>query len=127
MPARPGWVSFRSRPRVKGQIETDPARGRLFVLPGGYRLLVGRDMSDAAAFRDRVKTTLLGRRWRRSASGSGGAAMTRNMLRRVEPVNRTSERIMPGDLSQRVPVAAAATSSISSPPTSTPCSTRSSG
>ena len=30
--------------------------------------------------------------------------MTRNMLRRVEAVNRTSERIIHGDLAQRVPV-----------------------
>ena len=35
------------------------AQGALFVIPGGYRLLVGRDISDAAAFRDRIRTTLI--------------------------------------------------------------------
>jgi signal transduction histidine kinase len=35
----------------------------------------------------------------------GGAAMSRNLLRRVEQVNRTSERVMAGNLSDRVPLA----------------------
>ena len=34
----------------------------------------------------------------------GGAAMSRNLLRRVELVNRTSERVMAGNLSDRVPL-----------------------
>jgi signal transduction histidine kinase len=34
----------------------------------------------------------------------GGAAMSRNLLRRVEQVNRTSERVMAGNLSDRVPL-----------------------
>jgi signal transduction histidine kinase len=34
----------------------------------------------------------------------GGLFMTRNMLRRVDAVNRTSERIIHGDMSQRVPL-----------------------
>ena len=33
----------------------------------------------------------------------GGMVMSRNMLRRVEQVNRTAERVMAGDLSDRVP------------------------
>ncbi len=111
-----------------GRVATHPARASLIIMPGGYRLLVGRDIRDAAAFRERVKLTLL---WSGLAALGvgllGGVAMSRNMLRRVEAVNRTSERIIAGDLSERVPLAAAATNSISSPPTSTPCSTRSSG
>jgi len=34
----------------------------------------------------------------------GGTAMSRNLLRRVEQVNRTSERVMAGNLSDRVPL-----------------------
>jgi len=34
----------------------------------------------------------------------GGAAMGRNLLRRVELVNRTSERVMAGNLSDRIPL-----------------------
>jgi signal transduction histidine kinase len=75
------------------------------VIPGGYRLLVGRDISDAAAFRSEVRTTLL---WAGSIALGigliGGTVMSRNLLRRVEQVNRTSERVMAGNLSDRVPL-----------------------
>src|SRR6266446_4824305 len=58
-PTHTGWLSFTIEARMKGGLETHPARGALFIIPGGYRLLVGRDISDAAAFRNRLKTTLL--------------------------------------------------------------------
>jgi signal transduction histidine kinase len=106
VPARTGWLSFAVEARVNGHIQTDPARGRLIIIPGGYRLLVGRDISDAAAFRDRVKLTLLWSGLVALGVGLlGGAAMSRNLLRRVELVNRTSERVMAGNLSDRVPLA----------------------
>src|ERR1700757_3334600 len=53
-----GWLSFGLERTINGRHEVHPARGRLFVIPGGYRLLVGRDISDAAAFRSEVRTTL---------------------------------------------------------------------
>src|SRR5580693_4000251 len=59
VPVRSGSLSFRIDVPVKGQNETHPARGALFAIPDGYRLLVGRDISDATAYRDRIKTTLL--------------------------------------------------------------------
>ena len=105
VPARTGRLDFTTEARVKAGRETHPAQGALFVIPGGYRLLVGRDISDAAAFRDRVKTTLL---WAGlvvlGVGLLGGTAMSRNLLRRVEQVNRTSERVMSGNLSDRVPL-----------------------
>ncbi|MGH7031216.1 MAG: sensor histidine kinase, partial [Stellaceae bacterium] len=106
VPARTGWLSFTIKSGIKGRPETDPARGRLIILPGGYRLLVGRDISDAEAFRDRVKQTLLWSGLVALGVGLiGGAAMSRNLLRRVEVVNRTSERVMAGNLADRVPLA----------------------
>jgi signal transduction histidine kinase len=104
--ARAGRLSFTTEARVKDRIETHPAQGALFVIPGRYRLLVGRDISDATAFRDRVKVTLLWAGLLALGAGLlGGAAMSRNLLRRVEQVNRTSERVMAGNLSDRVPLA----------------------
>src|SRR6266496_601148 len=38
-----GRLSFTTEARVKDRIETHPAQGALFVIPGRYRLLVGRD------------------------------------------------------------------------------------
>jgi signal transduction histidine kinase len=105
VPARAGRLSFTTTARVKERIERHPAQGASFIIPGSYRLLVGRDISDAAAFRNRVKVTLLWAGLVALGVGLlGGTAMSRNLLRRVEQVNRTSERVMAGNLSDRVPL-----------------------
>lgn len=102
---RPGWISFPVRRRDPHSDETDAALASVFVLPGGYRMLVGRDLHDAQAFRARITRTLAYAGLLTLALGVlGGFLNTRNMLRRVEAVNRTSERIIHGDLSQRVPL-----------------------
>jgi signal transduction histidine kinase len=99
------WLSFSLERKVKDRLETHPARGRLFIIPGGYRLLVGRDISDAASFRSQVRSTLLWAGLVALCVGVVGGTMTgRNLLRRVEQVNRTSERVMGGNLSDRVPL-----------------------
>jgi signal transduction histidine kinase len=99
-----GSLSFRFEVPVNGHIETHPATGKLFVIPDGYRLLVGRDISDAAAYRERIKLTLLWSGLVALGIGlAGGTLMSRNMLWRVEQVNRTTERVMAGNLSDRVP------------------------
>jgi signal transduction histidine kinase len=105
VPARPGPLSLQIElPSADGQVETHPARGVLFTIPDGYRLLVARDISDAASFRDRIKTTLLWSGLVTLGIGLlGGTIMSRNMLRRVEQVNRTAERVVAGNLSDRVP------------------------
>ncbi|HTV91074.1 MAG TPA: HAMP domain-containing sensor histidine kinase [Stellaceae bacterium] len=104
VPAQPGPVSFNIEIRAKGETLTHPASGVLFAIPEGYRLLVGRDISDAAAFRDRIRTTLVWSGLMALGIGLlGGTIMSRNMLRRVEQVNRTAERVMAGHLSDRVP------------------------
>src|SRR6516165_1737243 len=100
-----GWLSFGFERNINGRVVTHPARGRLFVIPGGYRLLVGRDINDAAAFRGQVRATLLWAGLIALCIGLvGGTVMSRNLLRRVEQVNRTSERVMTGYLSDRVPL-----------------------
>lgn len=105
VPTHSTWLSFALERTINGRHEVHPARGRLFVIPGGYRLLVGRDISDAAAFRSEVRTTLLWAGLIALGIGLiGGTVMSRNLLRRVEQVNRTSERVMAGNLSDRVPL-----------------------
>jgi signal transduction histidine kinase len=103
-PVRAGSLSFRIEVQANSQAAAHPARGVLFAIPEGYRLLVGRDISDAAAFRDRIKTTLWWSGLVALLIGLlGGTVMSRNMLRRVEQVNRTAERVIAGNLSDRVP------------------------
>jgi signal transduction histidine kinase len=112
VPVRAGSLSFQidvpgqsdAVGKGKGRSETHPARGVLFAVPDGYRLLVGRDISDATAFRDRIKATLMWAGLIALGIGLlGGTVMSRNMLRRVEQVNRTAERVIAGNLSDRVP------------------------
>jgi len=104
-PAAPGPVSFSVAVKVKGEAQMRPAQGALILIPDGYRLLVARDISDAALFRERIKTTLLWSGLVALVAGLiGGAVMGRNLLRRVEEVNRTAERVMRGNLADRVPL-----------------------
>jgi signal transduction histidine kinase len=102
---RAGWVSFPVKIHDKGGTVESTAMASAMVLRGGFRLLVGRDLRDAGAFRSRITRTLAWSAVLTLALGvAGGLFMTRNMLRRVEAVNRTSERIIHGDLTQRVPL-----------------------
>src|SRR5665213_1180578 len=104
-PVAPGAVAFNVAVKVKGETQMRPAQGALIVIPDGYRLLVARDISDAALFRERIKLTLVWSGLVALIVGLiGGAVMSRNLLRRVEQVNRTAERVMGGNLSDRVPL-----------------------
>ncbi len=103
---RPGWIAFPVEVRTRqSAVVHSEALASVFVLRDGFRLLVGRDLRDASAFRSRITRTLGWSALLTLALGvAGGLFMTRNMLRRVEAVNRTSERIIRGDLTQRVPL-----------------------
>jgi signal transduction histidine kinase len=102
---RRGWIEFPVEDTRDGAKQHRTAIGSVFVLPGGYRLLVARDMRDVGAFRSRIVGTLSWSALITLLLGiAGSVLMTRHTLSRVETVNRTSERIIHGDLTQRVPV-----------------------
>lgn len=77
----------------------------VFMLPGGYRLLVGRDVEE----RDTVRQMVV-----RPAQGAllmililgliGGFFVTRRVLKRIDSMTATSEEIMAGNLSGRLTV-----------------------
>ncbi len=105
VPAHSGWLSFTLASRARGPGRDPSGARRHHHNPGRLSHPRGADISDAAAFRDRVKTTLLWAGLVALGIGLlGGAVMSRNLLRRVELVNRTSERVMSGNLSDRVPL-----------------------
>jgi signal transduction histidine kinase len=100
---RPGWIAFPLEARDGSLHEAGSGLASVFVLSGGYRLLVGRDLRDVEAYRSRIDRTLAWTAAATVALGLAGAVFsTRNILRRVEAINRTSERIIHGDFSQRV-------------------------
>jgi signal transduction histidine kinase len=100
-----GWIGFPVEENHNGTKETEDARASVIVLPGDFHLLVGRDLHEARNFRERITHTLAWSALITLGLGiAGGLLMTRNMLRKVDAVNRTSTGIIHGDLSQRVPL-----------------------
>ncbi|MCJ2032672.1 sensor histidine kinase [Methylobacterium sp. J-068] len=101
-----------------GQTEADYARNgesrnldhraimQIFVLPGGFRLLVGRDVEE----RDRLRS-VIGRTFGSSVGlvvllGVVGAwFIATRVLKRVDAMTETTRRIMAGDLDGRLAVA----------------------
>ena len=94
-----GWVSF----KLIRQDQTISARARIIRLSGGYLLLIGRDIQEFQQISNAFKRTLF---W-----GGGltvllglfaGILTSKYMLRRVEEINTTCEKVMQGDLNLRV-------------------------
>ncbi len=78
---------------------------RVFQLPGGFRLLVGRDLEE----RERLYHIVLAAgRWSIAIvlvlGLAGGLFVSRRVLRRVDAMTETTRTIMAGDLGERLPV-----------------------
>ena len=97
------WLQLTFSKREQEGLIPHEVRARTFMLPGGYRLLVGRDVNENQRFRADLIGALA---W--SLGGtlvlaiSGGLFVSRRMLSRVDQVSRTAQQIMEGDLSQRM-------------------------
>ncbi|MCK6452667.1 MAG: HAMP domain-containing histidine kinase [Alphaproteobacteria bacterium] len=90
---------------ITGDTGAVNARAQTFVLEGGYRLLVGRDLRQRAMLRQLLAETLAWGLTITIGLGLVGALLVgRNLLSRVEAINRTGQRIMHGDLHERVAV-----------------------
>lgn len=99
------FIEFDYMRGTGGKQERRRARGRVFVLTGSFRLLVARDVHERYQTERLFTTTLPWSVALLLALGLvGGGLMSRNLLRRLESINRTSREIMAGDLSRRVPV-----------------------
>ena len=99
-----GWVEVAAR-RAGNEDADGTIRARTFVLAGGFRLLVGRDPRGRADFEDLILESLGGALGITLVLGLlGGLVMSRRMLRRVDAVRETGQRIVRGDLSRRLPV-----------------------
>ncbi len=101
-----GFVEFDYERQVDGKMETRRARGRIVALAGDFVLLVAQDVHDRY-LTERMFTTTLP--WTVALilvlGLLGGGLMSRNMLRRLDAINRTSGEIIAGDLTRRVPLA----------------------
>ena len=74
-----------------------------YCLDDGFRLLVGREVEDRLQIEAQMRRTLgWGLALTLLLGLTGGFLMSRGMLGRVDAINRTTRRIMAGDLSQRI-------------------------
>jgi signal transduction histidine kinase len=105
----PGWTETAYKRLDETEAPEHPdhhALVRVFQLPGGFRLLVGRDLEE----RERIYHIILGAgRWSIAIvlvlGLAGGLFVTRRVLRRVDAMTETTRTIMAGDLGERLPVA----------------------
>jgi signal transduction histidine kinase len=82
-----------------------PAVVRVFLLPGGYRLMVGRDTEE----RERLSGVIANAvQWSLALvivlGLAGGVFVARRVLKRLDAMTETSRTIMAGDLSGRLAV-----------------------
>ena len=102
----PGWAESAYRRLDETDGTEHHALVRVFQLPGGFRLLVGRDLEE----RERLYHIVLSAgRWSVAIvvilGLLGGFFVTRRVLRRVDAMTETTRTIMDGDLGERLPVA----------------------
>ena len=105
---RTGWTETAYRRQDDAEGPEHHALVRVFQLPGGFRLLVGRDLEE----RQRLHNILLDAgRWSVALvillGLAAGLFVTRRVLRRVDDMTETTRGIMAGNLAGRLPIAGA--------------------
>jgi signal transduction histidine kinase len=105
VPAAAGWRDLMLPGDAVGDDEPHRVRGKGAPLPDGSYLFVAQDYFPLDELRELVVRAF---GWSAAATLAlalgGGAIMSGSLLRRIEAMNETSERIMAGELHRRVPV-----------------------
>ena len=100
-----GWAETKYRRLEEQDLADHRALVRISQLPGGFRLLVGRDLEErrrvfgivaSAAQWSFLVVIVLGL--------GGGLFVARRVLTRIDAMTGTAQRIMAGDLSERLPI-----------------------
>ena len=96
------------RRRGEPEVGPHPALLRLFLIPGGFRLLIGHDIEDHSVLRE-----ILGRAlgvslfWLVLVGVFGGLFVSYRMLERVDVLSASARRIMAGDMNETLAVSGA--------------------
>lgn len=100
------WVVLDLQRVEAARVEPAYARARIVALPGGFQLLVGRDIREREAF-ERLMLEALG--WASIVTVvlglGGGFLLARRVLGRIDTIAATAATIMRGDLKRRIPLA----------------------
>lgn len=103
---RPGRHETFYRPGDDTDAASREAMVHVFTLPGGFRLLVGRDLGERERLRDVIRQAMLLSLGLVTVLGCiGGWFITRRVLKRVDAMTETTRTIMAGDLGGRLAVA----------------------
>jgi len=101
-----GWTETKYRRLDDTEGLAHSAFVRVDQLPGGFRLLVGRDLDERERLLDIVFSALWWLIGLLIALGlAGGLLVTRRVLRRVDAMTATTQTIMKGDLGGRLAIA----------------------
>ena len=99
------FIEFEYEHSVNGVTEIRRARGRIIPLPDNLQLLVAQDLGDRDLIQRMFTTTMP---WTVALilvlGLTGGALMSRNMLRKLDNINRISGEIIAGHMTRRIPV-----------------------
>lgn len=81
------------------------ALAQVVFLPGGFRLLVGRDLGDRENLRHVMARALFtSLAWLVLIGTLGGLFVARRVLQRVDAISASAHEIMKGDLARRLPL-----------------------
>src|SRR5208337_636229 len=81
------------------------ALARIYVLPGGFRLLVGHDLGDRARIGSvMVRALAISLVFFAALAALGALFVAHRVLIRIDAINTSAHGIMAGDLTQRLPV-----------------------
>src|ERR1700722_1350223 len=101
---KPGFIET-SYETVDDSTADRRALARIFVMPGGFRLLVGHDLGDRARIGAVMARALAISLVGLAALGAlGGLFVARRVLRRIDAMSSPSRPIMAGDMAERLPV-----------------------
>lgn len=99
------WLDFPIERRLLGDPAPHQVRALHIRLLDGYHLLVGQDTRTQERFRSAIVQALIWSLLATLGLGLGvGVLMSRKSLGRLEAINKVAERIMRGEVKQRMPV-----------------------
>lgn len=102
-----GWseIAYRRTDEAADAAHDSRALVRVSLLPGGFRLMVGRDIEERERLRQILATPA---RWAVILivvmGVAGGVFVTRRVMKRIDSMTATSDKIMMGDLGGRLAV-----------------------
>jgi signal transduction histidine kinase len=77
----------------------------VYVLPGGFRLLIGHDLGDRARIgKVMVRALAISLVFFAVLGAAGALFVARRVLKRIDDINTSAQGIMAGDLTRRLPV-----------------------